>query len=1236
MIRPLSALALVLLLAKNFTHAADVPKTASLPKPHPDWKIELVAEPPVLKYPSVVTCAPDGRIFVAQDPADMPGPSNEPIDSILCIHPDGHITKFAEGLHAVFGLAYLDGKLFVHHCPDFSVFDDDNGVGKNRVDLFKTNPDPNVGGKGFNDHIPSNMRLAMDGYFYMSVGDKGIFNCVGKDGSKIELHGGGVIRFRPDGTHLEVFATGTRNHLDVAINAEDEIFTYDNTDDGNGWWTRVTHIVDGGYYGYPYDYQKAPHFGVTAPSKETLDAEKRKVAQASSLQPDNNASWKLALPFLPAMTDFGGGSPTGAICYNEDALPDEYRGNLFLCEWGRRQLLRLRISRDGATYKVDERVQHDGDDFLVSEKASGKREFRPVGIAVSPDGMSFYIADWNFGGWRAPETAGRLLKVTYTGKSHATPKPAWFVPAATGKKFDATDEELIEGLKHPAQSVRMVAQRRLAERGENVIPKLKALLVRDDLPPPIQGGHPLSIFKNGSHEKVPNYARWHAIWTLNAIDGGKTAWVEILAAAQKGDDTSVRAQAMRHFGEHKVEWDTVNPTPGVLNEALNESNPQIRRVAAIAIGRIGKSYSNGEILHAVKNADDPLVRYAMLSAVKRIGQNDPWWAYVAQNLHIKGVSKAQKEFALQAMTEIYDEEIVKSLARFIAMEDGEPNVVIFSGSVVFFTLVFPDERAHALRVLAELHRQRPPWDGQWWGTQPVKGAPEPKNVDWAGTPLVLAAITRALGDPALEVRRAAVEAVQIASHKDAAPALREMFTRETDANLKKSILLTLGSLKDNAASPLIVGILEAPVSNGKKAPVGTALRAVRPDATTDSTPEKSSTPDANSTPSGRLGKASLPASRDNSALLETAIKAAGQIGDKPCVDALAKLADTATDADTLIRTLDALGNTHLAESVAAPVKLVAHRDAKVRNAASNALANIGGNAVLDAITPLFDDPVWDVRKAAIATAGALKNKRALSKLLALYQIDVVRADALAALVKMPDVQALDVYLDGLGSKENRIRDESRKAIENLRDKALPLVEARHAKTPFTGQTLRELQRAFDRDATARKGPLFAGEQKPSAAADYEKFATTHDGDANKGRKLFDETAGCVLCHAVNGKGGQIGPELTGIGTKYARATLIESVLYPSKQIFDGYRSTVITTKSGDAFTGFIRDETPAQLVVLDAVGEAHPLIKDQIFKREESNVSLMPEGLQAAMSLADFADLIAYLESLKEKEAAKK
>ena len=236
----------VVAMAAGGVGAADKPL-----KSNPDWKVEIIRQVPEIHSPSVVTCAPDGRVFVAEDPMDMGLSSKDPADRILCIFPDGHQTVFAEGLHAVYGMQYLDGKLYVHHVPQFSVFVDDHGIGKDRAELIETtNPDPTQG--GFNDHIPANIRLAMDGFFYMAVGDKGIFQCESKvDHRKAELRGGGVLRMRPDGTDLEVYSTGTRNHLDVSINAEDEIFTYDNTDDGQGWWTRLTHMVDGGFYGYP-------------------------------------------------------------------------------------------------------------------------------------------------------------------------------------------------------------------------------------------------------------------------------------------------------------------------------------------------------------------------------------------------------------------------------------------------------------------------------------------------------------------------------------------------------------------------------------------------------------------------------------------------------------------------------------------------------------------------------------------------------------------------------------------------------------------------------------------------------------------------------------------------------------------------------------------------------------------------------------------------------------------------
>src|SRR5206468_2642051 len=149
----------------------------------------------------------------------------------------------------------------------------------------------------------------------------------------------------------------------------------------------------------------------------------------------------------------------------------------------------------------------------------------------TPDGLGFLVTDWNYGGWKQASEGGkrgRLLRVTWTGKSNATPKPQWFVAAATGKKFTASNDELIAALKHPAQSVRLVAQRRIAERGQEAVAPLLTLL---------------------KDAKAPAYARWHAIWALDHIDGGKASRETLTAlVGDKATDVSVRRQAARQLG----------------------------------------------------------------------------------------------------------------------------------------------------------------------------------------------------------------------------------------------------------------------------------------------------------------------------------------------------------------------------------------------------------------------------------------------------------------------------------------------------------------------------------------------------------------------------------------------------------------------------------------------------------------------------------------------------------------
>jgi putative heme-binding domain-containing protein len=126
--------------------------------------------------------------------------------------------------------------------------------------------------------------------------------------------------------------------------------------------------------------------------------------------------------------------------------------------------------------------------------------------------------------------------------------------------------------------------------------------------------------------------------------------------------------------------------------------------------------------------------------------------------------------------------------------------------------------------------------------------------------------------------------------------------------------------------------------------------------------------------------------------------------------------------------------------------------------------------------------------------------------------------------------------------------------------------------------------------------------------------------------------GCVKCHkaTIGGEGGEVGPALAGVGGKYDRAKLIESILYPSRQIFDGYQQTLVRTKSGKTFAGSVRGETESDFTLIDANGVKSVIRKADVDKRKISQLSLMPEGLHAALKPEEFSDLVSYLQGLKE------
>lgn len=141
---------------------------------------------------------------------------------------------------------------------------------------------------------------------------------------------------------------------------------------------------------------------------------------------------------------------------------------------------------------------------------------------------------------------------------------------------------------------------------------------------------------------------------------------------------------------------------------------------------------------------------------------------------------------------------------------------------------------------------------------------------------------------------------------------------------------------------------------------------------------------------------------------------------------------------------------------------------------------------------------------------------------------------------------------------------------------------------------------------------------------------THGRDFANGKAAFND-AQCVACHRFANAGGSVGPELTGVGSKYSLESILESIIEPSKVVSDQYQNSNIWKKDGDDVSGRIIDENAERIIVLPNMLTPEVTVEvptAEIARREPSKVSAMPSGLLDSLSREDILDLLAYLQAM--------
>ncbi len=423
---------------------ASIDKTQSAPL-HvipSELNINLFSGPDITPSPACLAVAATGEVFVGVDMIGSLGktPGKGRIIKLTDKNNDGKPDEHIEfaAVDNPRGIIANGDKVYVMHATfdkqtgiasgmDLVVFEDKDHNGKAdgpSKPLIQNLSNTTYMRERGTDHATNGIRMGIDGWIYISVGDFGFHNAVDRSGTKLTMLGGGILRVRPDGTEMEVFSHGTRNVYDVAIDPFMNIFSRENTNDGGGWNVRFSHFLQTGEYGYPSLFQ---HF---------------------------------TDEIIPALVDVGGGSGTGALYMDEPNWPEKYNKVPMMADWGRSMLYIHRVAPDGPTF-----TQQD-EEFITLPQITD--------LDVDGSGR-LYLSAWDGAGYNGSASKGYVVSV----------KPKDWKYKAFPDVSKLNEKKLAGMLLLPSAVARLTASQQLLTRPANkVIPAV--LKVAEDKNAPLE------------------------------------------------------------------------------------------------------------------------------------------------------------------------------------------------------------------------------------------------------------------------------------------------------------------------------------------------------------------------------------------------------------------------------------------------------------------------------------------------------------------------------------------------------------------------------------------------------------------------------------------------------------------------------------------------------------------------------------------------------------------------------
>ncbi len=368
------------------------PSPQELPKAlevHPEFNLSLVAAEPLINKPMNIDWDEKGRLWVVETPeypnglrqsnvdawkdsgANQPGHyDRKPLDCVSILsdtNGDGVMDKkqvFADEIELATSSVFYKNGVIVCAAPDMWFFEDTNGDDKadKRTKIYT-----NLGNRDTHAVI-NNMRWGLDGWIYATHGYSSTDDVKSGDGSKgFGPIGAGVVRFKPDGSAFEQYASRGGNTWGLDITSDGQVF-YTQPTSGN----HFIHVV---LPEYVLAKGKLPGVSGTngmLPREPTYPA--MHWEQQAYVQIDQVGSYTAA---------------AGCAIYEGGAWPAKWNYGYFTTEPTLNIVSHFMVEPDGVTYKAKREPGREQTEFIRSQNLW----FRPIENRVGPDG-ALYIVDF--------------------------------------------------------------------------------------------------------------------------------------------------------------------------------------------------------------------------------------------------------------------------------------------------------------------------------------------------------------------------------------------------------------------------------------------------------------------------------------------------------------------------------------------------------------------------------------------------------------------------------------------------------------------------------------------------------------------------------------------------------------------------------------------------------------------------------------------------------------------------